>query len=405
MRDGPEPGRAASLAHFAVERHAAMGHAALAEAAAATGVGGLSNASPSNISGSNAGSNTASSYLAVATHRLVATTFLDVCARYHLVVERFPETLLEPCLRAFLDERGTRHALPEVRRRACYLFCRFAKPLREKMAPNLAPVLAALEPTLADAETADFTLRDAAASADENKNKGKGAGGAMATAGNDDRTYAFEAFGALVGAEEVPEEAQAAWLEAACARPRRRVDECCAGAASDANDSARSLRAFQARHALVALQCVAKGFTLRVATQTRPRTGRILLEGLGPALRCLGAFDGAGGPGGGRRRARSRDPTTRRGAVSEARELRRRCGRAARACAGGARRRLRRGAGPVRGDDADEPTLRRVQARREAAAEATVWARSLKPPARWRPSRRVRRYHLLEAAASGASWG
>ena len=297
----PSPDGLASLAHFAVERHAAMGHAALAEAAAATGVGGLSNASPSNISGSNAaGANTASSYLAVATHRLVATTFLDVCARYHLVVERFPETLLEPCLRAFLDERGTRHALPEVRRRACYLFCRFAKPLREKMAPNLAPVLAALEPTLADAETADFTLRDAAASADENKNKGKGAGGAMATAGNDDRTYAFEAFGALVGAEEVPEEAQAAWLEAACARLRRRVDECCAGAASDANDSnARSLRAFQARHALVALQCVAKGFTLRVATQTRPRTGRILLEGLGPALRCLGAFDGAGGPGGG----------------------------------------------------------------------------------------------------------
>ena len=294
----PSPDGLASLAHFAVERHAAMGHAALAEAAATAGVGGLSNASPSNISGSNAGANTASSYLAVATHRLVATTFLDVCARYHLVVERFPETLLEPCLRAFLDERGTRHALPEVRRRACYLFCRFAKPLREKMAPNLAPVLAALEPTLADAETADFTLRDAAASADENKNKGKGAGGAMATAGNDDRTYAFEAFGALVGAEEVPEEAQAAWLEAACARLRRRVDECCAGAASD---SERRFRSFASRvpGAARARRSAVRRCVHAPRRARRRGRGRVASYSRvwGPRFGAWGRSTGAAGPG------------------------------------------------------------------------------------------------------------
>jgi exportin-T len=36
----------------------------------------------------------------------------------------------------------------------------------------------------------------------------------MATAGNDDRLYVFEAFGLLLGIDDVPEAQQAQWLEA-----------------------------------------------------------------------------------------------------------------------------------------------------------------------------------------------
>ena len=208
-----------------------------------------------------------------AAHRLVASAFLDLCVRYHLAVSRDHGRLLAPALAAFLDARGMRHPSPEVSRRACYLFCRFVEPLRGQIAPRLAEVLAALEEIMERAS-------DAAGGGvgGVGGGTGGGTGGAMATAGGDDRLYVFEAFGSLLGADEVPEASQAQWLEAASARLRRRIE-----AARTAGDAA------QAQHVVVAMANVTKGFTQRVATETRALAAPVKFYGAGlePALGCL----------------------------------------------------------------------------------------------------------------------
>ena len=51
---------------------------------------------------------------------------------------------------------------------------------------------------------------------------GGGTGGAMATAGNDDRLYVFEAFGLLLGIDDVPDDLRIRCLEAVFARLRGR---------------------------------------------------------------------------------------------------------------------------------------------------------------------------------------
>jgi exportin-T len=81
----------------------------------------------------------------------------------------------------------------------------------------------------------------------------------MATAGNDDRLYVFEAFGILLGIDDVPEAAQVRWLEAAVAPLRAQVEAAAARGAFPGDAAA-------AQHAIVALGNIAKGFPLRMAT-------------------------------------------------------------------------------------------------------------------------------------------
>lgn len=219
---------------------------------------------------------------AVAAHRLVAPALLEICVRYHLAVERRPEKLLRPALAAFLDGRGVVHRSREVSRRACYLFCRFVKPLRGQILRHgvLPGVMVALEPALMDAAVPEFANPSAANSVGSSFTGG-GTGGAMATAGNDDRLYVFEAFGLLLGVDDAPDDLRIRCLEAVFARLRGAVTE----ASSHADPANRNPAA--AQHAIVAMGNVAKGFTLRVATQTSPRVGEILASGLDPALRCV----------------------------------------------------------------------------------------------------------------------
>ena len=218
---------------------------------------------------------------AVAAHRLVAPALLEICVRYHLAVERRP-ALLRPALAAFLDGRGVMHPAREVSRRACYLFCRFVKPTRGLILCHgaLPGVMAALEPALMDASVPEFATSSAASSVGSSFTGG-GTGGAMATAGNDDRLYVFEAFGLLLGIDDVPDDLRIRCLEAVFARLRGAVE-----AASNSHSPANQNPA-AAQHAIVAMGNVAKGFTLRVATQTSPRVGEILASGLDPALRCV----------------------------------------------------------------------------------------------------------------------
>ena len=223
----------------------------------------------------------------VAAHRLVAPALLEICVRYHLAVERRPEQLLRPALAAFLDGRGVAHRSREVSRRACYLFCRFVKPMRGQILSHgaLPGVMAALEPALMDAAVPD-TFANSSSSANSSVGSsftGGGTGGAMATAGNDDRLYVFEAFGLLLGIDDVPDDLRIRCLEAVFARLRGAVE----AASSTVEPANQNLNPAAAQHAIVAMGNVAKGFTLRVATQTSPRVGEILASGLDPALRCV----------------------------------------------------------------------------------------------------------------------
>ena len=159
----------------------------------------------------------------------------------------------------------------------CYLFCRFVKPLRGQILSHgvLPSVMTALEPVLMDAARPDAS---GASGNSSGGGTGGGTGGAMATAGNDDRLYVFEAFGLLLGIEDVPDDVRVRYLEAVFNQLRAAVETACQPQNQDPA---------AAQHAVVAMGNVAKGFTSRIATTTSPRVGEILGSGLDPALRCV----------------------------------------------------------------------------------------------------------------------
>ena len=119
-----------------------------------------------------------------------------------------------------------RHPNPEVSRRVCYLFCRFVKPLRGQILSHgvLPSVMTALEPVLMDAARPDAS---GACGNSSGGGTGGGTGGAMATAGNDDRLYVFEAFGLLLGIEDVPDDVRVRYLEAVFNQLRAAVETAC----------------------------------------------------------------------------------------------------------------------------------------------------------------------------------
>ena len=111
----------------------------------------------------------------------------------------------------FLGARGMGHADAGVATRACYLFTRLVKALRPELRPLLPDVLAGLQPHLSRivAEPAPNTAVPVAGKASP---PGKCAQGAAASA-SDDRLYAFEAAGLLVGGDDLPEAQQVSMLD------------------------------------------------------------------------------------------------------------------------------------------------------------------------------------------------
>tara|TARA_B100000767_G_scaffold266510_1_gene283982 strand:- start:2351 stop:3394 length:1044 start_codon:yes stop_codon:yes gene_type:complete len=155
--------------------------------------------------------------------------------------------------------------------------------------------MTALEPVLMDAARPDAS---GASGNSSGGGTGGGTGGAMATAGNDDRLYVFEAFGLLLGIEDVPDDVRVRYLEAVFNQLRTAVETACQVRVSfnacvgDYIDGVffsqvQNQDPAAAQHAVVAMGNVAKGFTSRIATTTSPRVGEILGSGLDPALRCV----------------------------------------------------------------------------------------------------------------------
>ena len=214
-------------------------------------------------------------------HRLVAPIFMEVCVRYHAVLERDDEAMIA-ALSAFLDERGIAHADPMVRSRACYLLSRLIRPLRTKLSDKVEHIMVVLPKhlkevarTLPEPETMKASAHAASAAGVQSK--------AMAETGNDDSLYLFEAVGTLLGCDDVDEEEQYKYLSQIAMSLCEQMDEAVRGQASADDQTCMHL----ATRTIVAFGNISKGFSQRTCLTLRPRTGAVFQSCLEMSIRCL----------------------------------------------------------------------------------------------------------------------
>ena len=217
-------------------------------------------------------------------HRIVSMSYMELCVRYHNMIEQNAEAL-HLVLRAFLDERGMRHPDSNVSSRACYLFMRMVKPVRSHLADKLDDIFTALEKPLSDAAaplTSKMLEAIQAKIAQLASNLSIGTR-AQAEEGNDDRLYVFEAAGSILGAEEVPEDKQCERLMQVCQVLCGRIVEFVN--ITDAENGA--LASQNAMRCVVALSNLSKGFSARICVQLRPKVGEIFRSAMEVTISCL----------------------------------------------------------------------------------------------------------------------
>jgi exportin-T len=125
-------------------------------------------------------------------HRLVALIYLETVTRYVQFVQHHLDYIPQ-VLAVFLDVRGMHNPNPHVSSRASYLFMKFVKVLRIQLVPYLENILQSLEDILSAVTSSKTTV---------------------AKGDLDDRSYAFEAIGLLIGMEELPVDKQATFVSA-----------------------------------------------------------------------------------------------------------------------------------------------------------------------------------------------
>jgi exportin-T len=217
-------------------------------------------------------------------HRIVSMSYMELCVRYHNMIEQNAEAL-HLALRAFLDERGMRHPDSNVSSRACYLFMRMVKPVRSHLADKLDDIFTALEKPLSDAAAPLSSqmleaIQAKVAQLASNLSIGTRA---QAEEGNDDRLYVFEAAGSILGAEEVPEDKQCERLMQVCQVLCGRIVEFVN--VTDAENGA--LASQNAMRCVVALSNLSKGFSARICVQLRPKVGEIFRSAMEVTISCL----------------------------------------------------------------------------------------------------------------------
>ena len=217
-------------------------------------------------------------------HRIVSISYMELCVRYHNMIEQNAEAL-HLVLRAFLDERGMRHSDPNVSSRACYLFMRMVKPVRSHLAAKLDDIFTALEKPLSDAAAPLSSkmleeIQSKVAHLASNLSIGTRA---QAEEGNDDRLYVFEAAGSILGAEEVPEDKQCERLMQICQVLCGRIVEF-VNSTDAKNDGWASQNAMRC---VVALINLSKGFSARICVQLRPKVGEIFRSAMEVTVSCL----------------------------------------------------------------------------------------------------------------------
>jgi len=213
-------------------------------------------------------------------HRLVALALLETCVRYAKVIAQQAGTLMEPAVGLFLGPRGLGHPSAAVPPRAAFLFCRLVKYLRQQLQPVAGNLLATLSPHLTAIAASPMTSPT---------EPGKAAGassilGALGTgiSAADDRLYAFEAAGWLIGVEALPDKQQLDWLLQVLQPLVAQIEANCV-----ADPPLGAVQLLQ--QAFDALTRASKGFALRLCT-SRPEVGALLATPVAPALRALQRF-------------------------------------------------------------------------------------------------------------------
>ncbi|KAG0225933.1 pre-tRNA nuclear export protein [Mortierella sp. GBA43] len=134
-------------------------------------------------------------------HPSVSATFFEIACRYSNFFEIRPDCIPD-VLEAFVDTRGLHHPIPANRTRVWYLFWRFTKDLKAKLAPFVQTVLTSIqdvltvEASLPPMLTPDFDLSTYKDQTFETK------------------TYLFEAVGLLISQDAIPAQQQFEYLSA-----------------------------------------------------------------------------------------------------------------------------------------------------------------------------------------------
>jgi exportin-T len=217
----------------------------------------------------------------VAYHRLVALALLEACARYSKVT-LFRRELLPLLASKFFGKAGLGHPSSSVPPRAAYLLCRTVKSLRRTVSAIARDVLVALMPHLEaiansplEETGSSLPLGLVAAGASGNMRGVSGAG----VSTPDDRLFAFEAAGLLVGNSD-NENMQVEWLHGL---HQPLVDLLKRQNVSTLKD------ALVFRQSIEALTRLSKGFSPKMCA-SRPTLSQVLIEPLGPAIQAVKMF-------------------------------------------------------------------------------------------------------------------
>ncbi|CAK0782799.1 hypothetical protein CVIRNUC_005994 [Coccomyxa viridis] len=211
-------------------------------------------------------------------HRLVSLAIMETFVRYNRVLQH-SQHCLPSVLQTFLGDKGIGHPDKAVGTRACYLFSRLAKSLRQNLRPLLSDILVRLQPHLAHILASPLPEAEPAAKGLKTK-AAQSQGASM-----DDRLYAFEAAGQLLGQEDLAIDEQEAAVRSLLQPLQQQMDEQLASAGKAPQGSVQR-RAAEAlvQQALDAASRASKGFSLALCTQKRPRLGDLLAGPLQAAI-------------------------------------------------------------------------------------------------------------------------
>ncbi|GAX84343.1 hypothetical protein CEUSTIGMA_g11765.t1 [Chlamydomonas eustigma] len=222
-----------------------------------------------------------------ARHRLVAMAVLETYVRYSKILQHH-QNVIPSAIMTFLDERGMGHPAEDVSTRACYLFARLSKLLRNNLRPFVPTILQSLHPHLSRIATRPLAYSDTLTTMSSNTSaaaSGTGRDGGAQRVGAalvDDRLYVFEAVGLLLGQEELPAEEQYAMLTALLQPLREQIDS---------NLAVRSFNSpgliLQALEAIVRIN---KGFKTDLCIRARPQLGRMFMVCLETAIQVLHVY-------------------------------------------------------------------------------------------------------------------
>ncbi|WPT12450.1 Exportin-T [Picochlorum sp. SENEW3] len=214
----------------------------------------------------------------IASHRLVALALLEACARYSKVT--IFQTDLVPLLASkFFGRAGLGHPSSSVPPRAAYLLCRITKSLRSQMKTIARDILRALLPHLQSIAVTPLGKTLGLVAAGASSQVGTSGAGVSTP---DDRMFAFEAAGLLVGTIDTSEDEQVEWLKVLNQPLTSQLE-------SHSNDITNVREILLLQQSIEALTRLSKGFSSKMCSG-RQKLSQTLLDPLMPAMHAIHAF-------------------------------------------------------------------------------------------------------------------